>query len=154
MLKNTLLVAGILCSSLAFAAPTPSEVKSVIEHYHGGEAPVLYDVKLCQEVYKSGPEKSNCKIELDPASVAVGTKTMVWMAYLVPKGQKPSILFQTNFKGMTMQAQNVTVAESLRYRTWKSVSLNKVGTWQIPILLEAADGYTELNKLSVNVVDK
>ena len=154
MLKKSLLLAASLCSASAVAAPSAESVNAVVQHYYTGDTPVLFDVKLCAEIGKSGAEKNNCKTELDTTNLLEGTKAFVWMSYLVPKGVKPTILLQSNFKGMTREAKNIVVGESLRYRTWKNVTLNKVGSWELPILLETADGFTELNKLTVNVVAK
>lgn len=153
MLKQLLFLVGILSSSLVMAAPAPSEVKSVIEHYYAGSKPILFDVKLCTGVNKMGPEKHSCKQELDPLNIPQGSDVFVWMAYLVPKDAAPFIVMQANYKGRPMKELPIKLSESLRYRTWNSVFLNHLGDWELLILLETENGLSELKKIRVKVVD-
>ncbi|MFA0465410.1 hypothetical protein AB4524_00730 [Vibrio breoganii] len=111
----------------------------------------MYDFKLCESIIKQGPEKNNCEKEIDPNNVVVGDNALVWMAYLVPKGESvDNILVQSSMNGLTRESHQVKVEGSIRYRTWKPVTFTKAGQWQVTVI-EDADQVNLLKQIDVTV---
>ena len=79
---------------------------------------------------------------------------MIWMMYVVPRGDEVSdIIVQLNQNGITRFTKDVSVSGSIRYRTWKSFSLNRAGEWEIKVFHDKEDGIEVLNQLLVTVVE-
>ncbi|MGI9303439.1 MAG: hypothetical protein ACR2RB_12140 [Gammaproteobacteria bacterium] len=134
-----------------------AEAIQLVQHYYfdgAGTAPVMVELKFCEDVYKEGGERNNCKNPLDKDELTAGEPFYVWMNLLVPRGEGgdgAKVLVQFNHKGVTRTARTLLVNTALRYRTWTKVRVNDTGEWQMPVFVENSDGIQQLKDVTFNV---
>jgi len=155
-LTNILLLAAFLCPTLALAADVDgNKVKEVMEYYHNGKTIVLVESVFCSEIAKEGDMKNECATPVDPKSIVKGSKTYVWMNFFVPGDDvdKANVLVQYKHKGRAIDSSEISMSQSIRYRTWRRLATQKEGDWQISIEQENENGYVNLGTLDYTVVD-
>jgi hypothetical protein len=124
-------------------APSPEAAQRVIDFYYGGTSVVLARMQICEEVPREGDRRYECVGPVAPSDVQVGTDYLLHMTYLVPRDESFDNLFvQYNLDGVTRATSSVSVSGSLRYRTWKSFTLDTPGTWTVKVL-RGRDGDVE-----------
>jgi len=131
--------------------PTPEAAMSFLNFYfkEQGQGVVLADVKVCTKV-----DKNECIDNVPVDSVKNGNQYYLWMLYVVPKGDKvDDIIIQFNRGGITRFTRDISVSGSIRYRTWKSFTLNRSGEWEVKVLHDRGDSIETLQTLSLIVVD-
>lgn len=144
----------LITSAQALDLPSTQEVKKVLDFYYNGKGMgvVLIDAKLCRDVHREGDEKNECAGEITNEAISKGDTVNLWMAFMVPIGdEKQKILVQFDQGGVTRSVKNMTVTGSLRYRTWRKVTLNRAGVWDIKIVHDRDDGATVLGNISATV---
>lgn len=160
MMKNKvtamLLSLFIFVPALAFAGETTSDkVKEVMDYYHTGKTVVLVDSRFCSEIGKEGDLKNECAVPADAKAVAKGSRVFFWMNFFVPgdDADHSNVLVQFKYKGKAIDSSEVSMSQSIRYRTWLRLPSQKEGEWQISIEQENEDGYVNLETLDYTVVD-
>ena len=158
MRKLTLFLFLFLLPLAVFAQnkPTADAAKAFLDFYYTGQGQgvVLADAKVCTEVSREGDNRYECVDTVDLNALQAGETYNLWMLFVVPEGDTyEDILVQFNQGGLTRQTKEVSVSGSLRYRTWKSLRLTKVGDWTIKVLHARGDAVEELASLSVTVVE-
>jgi hypothetical protein len=118
--------------------PSPDAVKTFWNFYLNGKGQgvVLGDAKLCLEVAKDGPNKSDCSKEVPAEGVKPGTMVYVWQAYLVPSGDTvEDITIQLKLGDQVRETKDVKPnGGSIRYRSWTALRIPKAGKWTITIM--------------------
>lgn len=158
-MKTVLLTALAVCAatfSMAAERPSSEAAKQVLDYYYaGGEdvAPVLVDYKICEDIVREGDEKNNCTVELDPSNITVDTPVYLWMNFMVPSDNGNKLLLQVNNKGLTRSTHDISIAHSIRYRSYKKLKFNKAGAWDVKLYLETKDDVEVLTSVSINAVD-
>ena len=133
---------------VAQTKPTPEAAMSFLNFYYKGQGQgvVLADVKVCTEV-----KENECIDTMAVDSLKNETQYYLWMLYFVPKGdQVKDIIIQFNQGGITRFTRVVSVSGSIRYRTWKSFTLNKQGEWEVWVLHDRGDKIDILWTFGVN----
>lgn len=131
--------------------PTPETTLAVLNFYFNGQGQgvILADMKVCKTI-----EENECVENIPANSLKKDEQYMIWMMYVVPRGDEvKDIIVQFNQNGITRFTKDVSVSGSIRYRTWKSFSLNRVGEWEIKVFHDKEDGIEVLNQLLVTVVE-
>ena len=126
------------------AAPTPDELKKVIDYYNNGKdaGPILAEVKPCLTVdsKKGSPTFLDCT---EPVSgkVKKGTPVSAWMSFLVPKdGKYEDIAVQWSVDGVVRTTQDLPLRNSMiGARTYLVSTINKPGKWEIKVLQGAKE---------------
>ena len=144
-----------LSGAHAIGAPSSDEVRNVLSYYYGGAetTPVLVEFKLCEDVYREGIDKNNCKNEIDPHSLEVGESVYAWMNFMVPREERGEILMQLKHNGVIRGARKANVHGAVRYRTWRKITFSRTGEWQIPILYDNTFGVSEVDTVTLTVTD-
>ena len=165
-MKHTLTAALSLCTLVLLAqsishaseAPSADEVKRVTNYFYNQQAagPVLADYKICTGIQREGVEKNNCTQEVDINALEPGRSFYLWMNFMVPKGEKGKVLVQLNHDGVTRDTRVMSIAGSMRYRTWRKVKLLRPGEWELPIYYESTTQGTghkiaEVDRITLNV---
>lgn len=138
----------------AQAPPTPDEVERVLSYYYQGEgqAPILWQLQLCEDVPRSGENRLGCEGEVGLSDLTVGTAYDLRMVFLVPEGMETDdVLVQYNRGGITRATDDVTLSGSLRYRTWTTFTPRDPGEWILKVLYDSPDGVQTLQELTVTV---
>lgn len=144
----------LMASAQAVELPTTQEVKKVLDFYYNGQGMgvVLIDAKLCRDVHREGDEKNECAGDVTSEAITKGDTVNLWMSFMVPMGdEKQKILVQFDQGGVTRSVKNMTVTGSLRYRTWRKVTLDRVGVWNIKIVHDRDEGAAVLGEVSATV---
>lgn len=132
--------------------PTGDEVKRVINYYQNGNEVVLVDSKLCAEIEKSGENKNECGKTLDNP-LAPKASGYLWMNFLVPGSEKPTLLVQFKYKNRVLDSDEIRMTNAFRYRTWKRLQTSKSGEWEVTIEQETETGYIPVASLNYTVSD-
>lgn len=115
--------------------PSPEAVKQVWDYYYygSGGGPILADVKLCLEIGKTGPKKSDCVREMTVTDNFRGSqRLLLWQAYLMPQDGQTEVEVQAKLGDQVVNSQKVKVKGSaVRQRTWTTVNLDKPGKWTV-----------------------
>jgi len=99
-------------------------------------------------VAADGDRKNECASEAPSDGVEKGTSVTVWTAFMLPQAEvSRDLMIQVKHGDVVRPTKDISIRGSLRYRTWRTFRLNKVGTWTFTIL----DGDRELQTLSVSV---
>lgn len=152
LLLFALALALFPCTAAAQDAPTADEAKKVIDYYYGGDGAVLASIQVCKDVPNTGDRQYECVNEVQPSDLLAGETYDLRMVYLVPREQQLDDIFvQYNRGGITRSTDEVSVSGSIRYRTWKTFSLDTAGSWTIKVLRDAPDGVQTLRELQVTV---
>ncbi len=149
VLYITLLIVSV--NIFAQSKPTPESALSFLNFYYNGQGQgvVLADMKVCTTI-----EENECANNVAADSLKKDEQYMIWMMYVVPREDKvDNIIVQFNQNGITRYTKLVSVSGSIRYRTWKSFILNRVGEWEIKVFHDMEDRVDVLNKLLVTVVE-
>lgn len=146
------LVAAVFVVPLAVRAdappaPSPEELKKVIDYYNNGKdaGPILAEIKPCITVdtKKGSPTQWDCT---EPVSgkVKKGTPVNAWMNFLVPKEAKyEDLSVQWSVDGVVRTTQDLSLKNSaVGARTYLVSTINKPGKWEIKVL----QGTKELGK--------
>ena len=133
--------------------PTAAEVRRVTDYFysHPESTPVLADYKVCTGIHREGSNKNNCAGEVDGNALQPGQSLYLWMNFLVPKGERGKVLVQPNYDGITRGIRVVTIAGSMRYRTWHKIRLPHPGEWELPVYYENANGIEEIERINLRV---
>jgi len=129
--------------------PTPEAAKSVLAFYFNGQGNgvVLADVMICTEI-----ENNECVDNVPVDSLKKESQYYLWMLYIVPSGDEvDGIIIQFNKGGITRFTRDVSVSGSIRYRTWKTFTLNQLGEWEVKILHDRGESIETLQTLSLTV---
>ena len=141
MLRNAL-AAALLLAPLALhaadpAPPSGEEVRKVYDYFKNGKGkgPILTGFKLCTEIdtKKGSPTSFECTTEVS-GPVKKGTLLHAWVSFMVPEGDSyddVKIAFETG--GEVRQLSEVTMKESMRTRTYKSLNMSKPGKWIVTV---------------------
>lgn len=145
-----------LCSAPAFGqtAPTPEEAHRFLDFYYNGQGQgvVLVEARICQEVPRDGQRAYDCVGEVSADAVPTGQPLYLRMVYLVPEGDEADITVQYLRDGTARDTDTVSVAGSIRYRTWTQFTLREEGPWQFAISRTTGTGTQELRTLDVQAV--
>jgi len=148
---------ALLLPGMAWAAdkPTTETVKSVLNYYHTGQEVILLESKLCTEIIKDGENKNECSGELSTQQVSKGQKVFLWMNYFIPGDtiEKATVLMQFSRKGKVFNSRELSMPQSIRYRTWRLLSTRKTGDWSVNIEQEQENGYLSLGTVNYSVVE-
>ena len=146
------IVVGLISTTLfAQTKPTSEDALAFINFYFSGQGQgvVLADMKVCTTI-----EENECTDNVPLTSLKMDEQYMLWMMYVVPKDDKvDNILVQFNQGGITRITKEVSVVGSIRYRTWKSFSLNRTGEWEIKVLHDKPEGVEVLKSITVTVTE-
>ena len=158
MKKKILFTALLICAPVlasANDAPDASKVRDVLNYYHNGSTVTLVDYKLCKSIAKEGENKNECAEAIEGSSIEKGSKVYLWMNFLVPGDdtEKANVLVQYKYKGKTMDTSDLTMPQSIRYRTWRSLPTKKTGDWQVSIEQEKETGFVNVETIAFSVVD-
>jgi hypothetical protein len=127
-----------MAATSAMKLPSPESVKEVWDYYYygKGDVPVLADLRLCLEIGKSGPNKSDCVREMTVTDNFRGSqRLLLWQAYLVPSDVETEVEVVAKVGEEARPAQKVKVKGSaVRQRTWTTVNLDKPGSWTVTFL--------------------
>lgn len=130
--------AGEAAPAAPVEKPSPDAVKAFWNFYFNGKGQglVLGDAKLCLEVAKEGPNKSDCSKEVPAEGVKPGTMINVWQAYLVPSGDTiEDISIQLKLGDQIRETKDVKAnGGSIRYRSWNAFRIPKAGKWTLSIM--------------------
>lgn len=153
--KATATLALLLALPLVASAleqPTRDEIQRVLGYYYESQgAPVLVEAKFCTGVHRQGAMKNTCEEEIPPTALVNQEEVYLWMNFMVPAGEKPTILVQMNHKGLTRDTHSFTVESAVRYRTWKKIRFSRAGEWVVPVYHETLDGVAQLSEIKVIV---
>lgn len=131
--------------------PAADAVKQVWAYYYHGQggAPVLADFVPCLEVdTEKGSETQYECTKPAEGPLPKGTKVSAWTAWLVPEGDKDTVMVQWVHDGIVRTTRDIEIAGTgFRYRTYSSKTLSKPGRWEIVILY----GTTEIARKAVVV---
>ncbi len=152
LLMGTLLLTGI---AVAQDRPSAEEARKVIDYYYNGQGQgvVLMDYLLCQEISTEGPDKNDCKSDLNPGQLTVGQEAYLWMNYIVPVQDKAELIILFSRKGKVRKSTSVTLSGATRFRTWKKVPTNKPGQYTVSIIQELDDRDLDLGSFQYNVAE-
>jgi hypothetical protein len=143
---------ALMALSMTAAQPAPEHVKSVFEHYfHGqGKGAVLAEAFLCKKIETLKGDAQNDCLEVASDAGTKGDKVDVYMTFLVPKGDEAELMVQAVHNNVVRTTRDVKVnGTTIRYRTWRSFTLEKPGKWEFRIV-NPADGST-LKALAIDV---
>jgi hypothetical protein len=135
---------ALLLLSMTSAQPAPDAVKAVFEHYFRGQGKgaVLADAYLCKKIDTQKGDTQNDCLEVAGDAGAKGDKVEVYMTFLVPKGDEAELMVQAVHNNVVRTTRDVKVnGTTIRYRTWRTFSLEKPGKWEFRIV-NPADGST------------
>jgi hypothetical protein len=126
-------------AAMAVEKPSPEAVRAFWNFYFFGKGQglVLADAKLCTEIAKEGPNKSDCAKEISAAEGVKAPQIInVWQAYLVPKDDTiEDITIQLKLGDQIRETKDVKVnGASIRYRNWTGLRIPKAGKWTINIM--------------------
>ncbi len=125
-----------------------------MQYYQDGSDITLVESMFCTEVEKSGERKNECTAEISANTIEKGSKPLLWMNFFVPGQEAANVLVQFKYKGKALKSDEMSLANAIRYRTWKRLSTTKPGPWEVAIEQETADGYRSVANLSYTVVEK
>lgn len=134
------ILAGIFAASAVPAAETSEpaaitseEAKKVIDYYFYGQGggAVFMDAALCRNVETDGPNKNNCKNDIDLHHFPLDETITAWASCLVPKDDSGTIYVEFSNMGMSWKITPLEFKSSIRYRNWATYKLDKPGEWTI-----------------------
>lgn len=130
--------------------PTLNEVKKVLNHYHNGQSKGVYlvDSKLCRDIHEN-----DCKDEISSRKINKGEKTILWMNYFGPKGDKASIHYEFKNGGKTRQVGDFNITGSYRYRTRIKAPSNRLGEWEVNLSQETETSDINLGTFKYTVTE-
>jgi len=146
MKKTLLILALLMVPALAMAKPDGATAKSVLDYYLKGSDVVLLEYNFCSSI-----KDTECVKPLDPKTVANGTEAYLWMNFMVPKPVVSTLFIQFQHKGRTLLTSEVTMKDSIGYRTWIPLSTDKSGDWKIIVEQEKAQGYEGVTNLAYTI---
>jgi hypothetical protein len=158
-MKKQIMIAALLMvmPSLAWAGDTmdAGKVRDVLNYYHSGSNVILVDYKLCSNIAKEGENKNECAEVIEGNSIEKRSKVYLWMNFFVPGDQteKANVLLQYKYKGKAMDGTELSMPQSVRYRTWRLLPTRKSGDWQVSIEQENEAGFSNIDTISYSVVD-
>ena len=149
------LLLSVAAAQASAQAPDAGEVKRVMDYYYGAQSdtPVLVDFKLCEDVYREGENKYNCKNEIDRDQLQSGASVYAWMNFMVPRNERGDVLLQLKHDGVIHGARKAGVEGGLRYRTWRRITLARPGQWELPILYDNQKTVREIDTVTLTVND-
>ena len=148
MLKKTLLLLALLTliPGMAMAKPDGATAKSVLDYYFNGSDVVLLEYNFCASI-----QDTECVNPVDPKAVASGTEAFLWMNFMVPKPVVSNLFIQFQRKGRTLVTSEVTIQDSIGYRTWIPLPTDKSGDWKVVVEQEKAQGYEGVTNLAYTI---
>ncbi|PLX98889.1 MAG: hypothetical protein C0624_14060 [Desulfuromonas sp.] len=148
MMKKSLLLLAlmILLPSFAMAKPDGATAKSVLDYYLTGSEVVLLEHNFCSSI-----QDTECINPLDPQTVANGAEAFLWMNFMVPKPVVSNLFIQFQRKGRTLLTSEVTMKDSIGYRTWIPLPTDKSGAWKVVVEQEKSQGYEGVTTLDYTV---
>jgi hypothetical protein len=154
MIRKSLFILLLLITTASFAQettsespldrPTPDEAKKFLNYYYKGKGtgPILVEHKFCDEIFREGENKNECKNEVK--SIKAGESGLVWMLFTAPSGDKyENIIIQFKRGDLVRSARKVSIDGSLRYRVWTKFKPDKEGDWSIKVLHEGKNSKVE-----------
>ena len=135
-----------LVPTLAMAKPDGAAAKSVIDYYLNGSEVVLLESKFCSTI-----KDTECVNPVDPKALANGAEAFLWMNFMVPKPVKSTLFIQFQRKGRTLLTSEITMQDSIGYRTWIPLPTDKSGDWKVVVEQEKAQGYEGITNLAYSV---
>ena len=146
-MKKIMILALLLAiPSLAMAKPDGAVAKEVLDYYLNGSDVVLLEHKFCSSI-----KDTECVGSVDPKTLAKGTEAFLWMNFMVPKPVKSTLFIQFQRKGRTMLTSEITMQDSIGYRTWIPLPTDKAGDWKVVVEEENAKGYESVTKMDYSV---
>jgi len=136
----------MLLPTFAMAKPDGAKAKEVLDYYLTGSEVVLLESKFCSSI-----KDTECVNPVDPKALANGAEAFLWMNFMVPKPVKSTLFIQFQRKGRTLLTSEITMQDSIGYRTWIPLPTDKSGDWQVVVEQEKAQGYEGVTKLSYGV---
>jgi len=152
--KSILILFILIISATNISAqtkPTAEAAMSFLNFYFKGQGQgvVLADVKICTEI-----KDNECVDTVAADSLKNGSQYYLWMLYVVPKDdQVDDIIIHFNYGGLTRLTRDVSVRGSIRYRTWKSFTLDRTGKWEIKIMHDLGNKIETLWTLALTVIE-
>lgn len=141
----TLLFLAVPAVAFAQPKPSPEAARDFLAFYYDGQGRgvVLADTKICAEIVEY-----ECADAVAPAQLKTDTPYHLWMTYVVPQGEEvDDLIVQFNQGGLTRFTREAAVKGSVRYRTWRTFSLNNAGDWEVKILQDHGDRVETLRSL-------
>jgi hypothetical protein len=115
--------------------PTWEEIQKVLNYKENGTAAILYETRITSNVKDAEPVD-------DITSVQVDSSASIWMKFLLPKNvsedrftlviKKGPLPVKTAPLKVSLQSNNGTLV----YRTWRSHTFDKEGTFTVEIYFE------------------
>jgi len=120
------------------SVPPSDEIRRVLDYYFNGKnsAPALVEFIPCLNVdtQKGSATLSQC-LEAAKAPVPLNTRIHLWTMWYLPMGSKyEDVMLQVFWGDQLRSTDDYKLETSGRFRTWKTVHLNKKGTWTFKIL--------------------
>jgi len=120
------------------AVPPAGEIRRVLDYYFNGKnsPPALVEFIPCLNVdtQQGSATLSQC-LEVAKGSVPTNTRLHLWTMWYLPMGSKYEDVFLQVFWGEQLRSTDDYRLETAgRFRTWKTVSLNRKGIWTFKIL--------------------
>jgi len=140
------LVLLMMIPTLSMAKPDGTKAKEVLDYYLNGSEVVLLESQFCSSI-----KDTECVNPIDAKSLANGAEAFLWMNFMVPKPVKSTLFIQFQRKGRTLLTSEITMQDSIGYRTWIPLPTDKSGDWQVVVEQEKAQGYEGITKLAYSV---
>jgi len=119
-------------------APHKDEIRRVLDYYFNGKnsPPALVDFIPCLKVdtQKDSATFYQC-LETAKDSVPLNTRIQLWTLWYLPQGSKyEDVVLQVFWNEQLRSTEDYKLDTNGRFRTWKTVNLNKKGPWTFKIL--------------------
>lgn len=146
MKKLVILALLLVVPSLAMAKPDGATAKKVLDYYLNGSEVVLLDYQFCSDI-----KDTECIGPVDPKALTNGSSAYLWMNFMVPKPVKSTLFIQFKRKGRTMLTSEISMQDSIGYRTWIPLPTDKSGDWSIVVEEEKDSGYEAVSELAYTI---
>jgi len=133
------------------SVPSRDEIRRALDYYFYGKnsPPALVEFLPCLKVdiQKSSETYSQC-LEIAKNSVPLNTRVNLWTMWYLPQGSRyEDVVLQAFWGEQLRSTEDYSLNTSGRFRTWKTVNLNKKGIWTFKIM----QGTQELDSLKLSV---
>ena len=131
--------------------PPRDEIRRSLDYYFNGKnsPPALVDFIPCLKVdiQKSSETYSQC-LEIAKNSVPLYTRINLWTMWYLPQGSEyEGVILQVFWGEQLRLTEDYRLKTSGRFRTWRTVNLNRKGTWTFKIV----QGSQEMDSLKLSV---
>ncbi|WP_067561094.1 hypothetical protein [Halofilum ochraceum] len=136
----------------AGSVPSSHDTRRVIDYYYSGaEQPVLMDFRLCRDIHDDGANRYECREPLSESDLSTGMRIYAWMKFLVPRGATPRIMLRVDHDAKTRDTWTRQLEGAVRFRTWRTVELDRPGRWRVEVYHAAEDQPVRLFSRTVRI---